>query len=393
MKNKPKKLIILQMKNKRIYLDYAAATPVDTGVIKAMKVSEVYFANPSALYASARQSKLSLEKARKESALFLQANTEEIVFTSGTTESNNLAIFGIASAFGEGRVITVQSEHSSVLGPIQQLADVGFEVVYCPVDEFGQIVLSEFESLLTKNTVLVSISYVNSELGTIQPLAKISRAIKDFNSINDADIKFHTDASAAVLTLACDVSRLGVDSLSLGGAKIYGPHGVGLLYVKRGLSIEPIQFGGGQQMGLRPGTESVSLAVGIAKALSIVSEKRSTHKGHFEILQNEMLNQLKRSKLEFKFNSPKNGLPNIINLSFAGQDGEDLVARLDAAGIEVATGAACEASNEDPSRALLAIGLSRAEAQSSLRVSFGINTTAEDLQMLADALSDIIQPK
>ena len=381
------------MKNKRTYLDYAAATPIDGEVLKAMEMSQENFANPSAPYASARQSKQVLDKARKESAMFLQANAEEVIFTSGATESNNMAILGIASAFGEGRIISIQTEHSSVLGPLQQLEDIGFEVVYCPVDSGGQVILSEFEKLLTKNTLLVTISYANSEIGTIQPITKISQVIKAFNTDNGSDIKFHSDASAAVLSLACDVARLGVDSLTLGGAKIYGPHGVGLLYVKRGLSIEPIQFGGGQQLGLRPGTEPVTLAIGLAKALTMASENISKYKSHLENLQNELMGMLIKSNLEFKLNSPKKGLPGVINISFIGQNGEDLVARLDAFGIEVATGAACEANNEEPSKALLALGLSYDDAQASLRISFGRSTTATDLQMLVGALSDIIQPR
>ncbi len=381
------------MKNKRIYLDYAAATPIDGEVLKAMEMSKENFANPSAPYASARQSKQVLDKARKESAMFLQANAEEVIFTSGATESNNMAILGIASAFGEGRIISIQTEHSSVLGPLQQLEDIGFEVVYCPVDSGGQVILSEFEKLLTKNTLLVTISYANSEIGAIQPITKISQIIKAFNTDNGSDIKLHSDASAAVLSLACDVARLGVDSLTLGGAKIYGPHGVGLLYVKRGLSIEPIQFGGGQQLGLRPGTEPVTLAIGLAKALTMASENRSKYKSHLENLQNELMGMLLKSKLEYNQNSPKNGLSGIINLSFPGQNGEDLMARLDAVGLEVATGAACEANNEEPSKTLLALGLSYDDAQASLRISFGRSTTATDLQMLVGALSDIIQPR
>lgn len=381
------------MKNKRIYLDYAAATPIDGEVLKAMEMSKENFANPSAPYASARQSKQVLDKARKESAMFLQANAEEVIFTSGATESNNMAILGIASAFGEGRIISIQTEHSSVLGPLQQLEDIGFEVVYCPVDSGGQVILSEFEKLLTKNTLLVTISYANSEIGTIQPITKISQVIKAFNTDNGSDIKFHSDASAAVLSLACDVARLGVDSLTLGGAKIYGPHGVGLLYVKRGLSIEPIQFGGGQQLGLRPGTEPVTLAIGLAKALSMASENRSKYKSHLENLQNELMGLLLKSKLEYNQNSPKKGLPGILNISFIGQNGEDLVARLDAVGLEVATGAACEANNEEPSKALLALGLSNEDAQASLRISLGRSTTVADLQILVGTLSDIIQPR
>lgn len=382
------------MKNKRIYLDYAAATPIDEEVARAMNEVEGNFANPSAQYASARESKLVLEKARKDVAMFLHANSVEIIFTSGASESNNMAILGIAGAFGEGRIISIQTEHSSVASPLQQLAEVGFEVVYCPVDKYGQINLDEFRRLLTKNTILVSISYANSELGTIQPITKIGRIVSEFNTVKGADVKFHTDASAAPLTLACDVARLGVDSLSLGGAKLYGPHGIGVLYVKRGLSIEPIQFGGGQQLGLKPGTEPVTLAVGMAKALNIAVSRRSEIIGLFGALREELTKQLGQTDLDLVLNGhPKAGLLNIINISLPGFNGEDLVALLDSRGVEVSTGAACEASNEEPSKTLLAVGVSKELAQASLRISFGVNTTASDVRMLVKVLSDIIQPK
>lgn len=379
------------MLKKRIYLDYAASTPVDNKVLKLTQLAQSQFANPSAQYASARQAKATLEQARKDSAMFLQCNSEEITFTSGATESNNLAILGIARARGEGRVISIASEHPSVMAPLAQLTNEGFEVVFCPIDNQGKIRLDAFQELLSKNTTLVSLAYANGELGTIQPLSKISQIIQQYNKDVGADIKLHTDASAGALTLPCDVARLGVDALTIGGSKIYGPHGVGLLYLQRGTEIDPLLFGGGQQKSIRPGTESVGLAVGLATALSIVAKRRKVDHGRFLDLHSLFKNELTSRNIQYTYNGhQKERLFQLFNIIIKEQSGEDLVAKLDARGIEVATGAACEASKDKPSRALLAIGLSKDQAQSSLRISFGRSTTEDDITTLAQAIFDII---
>lgn len=381
------------MKNP-VYFDYAAATPAAKDVINSIADAMGYFANPSAQYSSARKARELLESSRKDCAKFLQANSEEIIFTSAATESNNLAILGIARSFGEGRVISVASEHSSVVEPLEHLAEEGFEVINCPLDARGKIDIGKFENLLTKNTILVSIAYANGEIGTVQPIGKIGQIIKSYNAQNGSDIKFHADASAAALTLACDVARLGVDALSIGGAKIYGPKGVGLLYLKRGVSIEPLLYGGGQQNSIRPGSESVDLAVGLATALKIIVRERKEDHKKFTVLHRDLVNALDETGINYIYNGhPQERLYQVVNIVLPGQNGEDLVAKLDARGFEVSTGAACEATYEKPSRALLALGLTEQEAQSSLRISFGRTTTTQEVNALAKAIFDIIQPK
>lgn len=377
--------------NKRVYLDYAASTPLDGRVQKAMLASIGNFANPSAVYQSALEARRVLEGARKECALFLQCNSDEIVFTSGATESNNIAIFGASQRYKNGRIISITTEHSSVYEPLQKLKKNGFDVKYLKVDKTGLVDVNELAKLLTKNTRLVTISYASGEIGTIQPLIRIGQLIKAYNASRNSKILFHTDASAAALVLSCDVSRLGVDLLTLGGAKLYGPHGSGLLYVRRGSSILPIEFGGGQENGLRPGTQSVESAVGLGSALTAVKKERKKDHLNFKKLHEVMLLDLDKSVIDYHINgNPKERLFNIISLVLPGHNGEDLVAKLDVAGYEVSTGAACEAANEKPSRGLLAIGLNVADAQSSLRISFGRNTMPSEIKGFVSELKEIV---
>jgi cysteine desulfurase len=377
--------------NKRVYLDFAAATPIESKVKKAMADVSDLFANPSALYSSGLESRQRLEEARKKCALFLQCSSDEIVFTSGSTEANNLAILGTAKNYKSGRIISIASEHSSVIGPLDYLKKNGFEIKFAKISKTGQVDLNNLASLLTKDTRLVSISYANSEIGTIQPIRKIGQLIKAFNSSRNANINFHSDASAASLVLNCEASRLGVDMLSIGGAKIYGPHSAGILYVRRNCRLSPIEYGGGQESSLRPGTPDLKSAVGIAAALESVLEKRKSDLKKFQKLHDLLLNCLK-GKTSYIYNGhPSDRIFNIISLVLPGHSGEDMVAKLDVAGFEVSTGAACEASNDKPSRALMAIGLSVNEAQSSLRISLGRKTAPAQLVSFASKLIDIIE--
>lgn len=382
------------IKSKPIYLDFAASTPIEKVVREEMLEALNYFQNPSAQYKGANQLKQKLLEYRKRTALFLQCNYDEIVFTSGSTESNNLAILGTANTKTNSRIISIGTEHSSIHEPLMQLAKLGHDIKFAKIDKNGIVDLSDLAKLLTKNTALVSITYANSEIGCVQPINKIGQIVKSFNASRNSKILFHTDASAAALTLSCDVSRLGVDMLSLGGAKIYGPHSSGLLYVKRGTDLNPIMFGGSQELGLRPGSESPESIAGIAVALEIIKKSRKQDMEHFRKLHNILLDELKRLSIDYVYNGHhRERIFNVVNVSLPNQNGEDLVARLDAAGIEVATGAACEASNELPSRTLMAIGLSAREAQSSLRISFGRKTTVSEIKRFANALSGIIQPQ
>jgi cysteine desulfurase len=323
--------------------------------------------------------------------MFLQCNFDEIVFTSGSTESNNLAIFGAANHKKHGQVISISTEHASVREPLEKLKIEGFEVIYIDVDKNGLIDMDGLVSSLNGETILVTISYASSEIGTIQPISKISQAIKAFNAANNTRILFHTDASAASVVLPCDVSRLGVDLLTISGSKIYGPKGIGVLYVRRGTEIRPLNYGGSQENGLRAGTEPIELIAPMSKALELVLENKKRDASKFKELHNEFINLLNDKKIEYIYNGhKKDRLNNIVSIAFEGFNGEDLVAMLDADGYEVATGAACEANKEEPNRALLAIGLSREEAQGSLRISFGRGTQKPELRGLVLAIFDII---
>jgi cysteine desulfurase len=378
---------------KRAYLDFAAATPIDENVAKAMHDADEFFANPSAQYESARKAKEILTKARKECAMFLQCSSDEIIFTSGATESNNIAIQGVVLAHRTGRIISVATEHSSVIGPLNYLSELGYDVVYAPISNKGLVDLDSFANLLNEDTVLVTISYANSEIGTVQPITKISQIIKAYNASRGSNIILHTDASAGALTLSCDVSRLGVDLLSLGGAKVYGPKSAGLLYKMRGVELKPIIYGGSQENCLRPGTESIGMAVGMAKALSMVKQSRKKDSVHFKNLHQLLFAELDRVSIKYIYNGhPKDKIYNVASISVDGQNGEDLVARLDALGFEVATGAACEASSDEPSRALMALGRTKSEAQGSLRISLGRTTSEGEIKRFVDALSGIIRP-
>jgi len=381
------------IKQSRVYLDFAASTPLDKDVLNAMAGAYGEFANPSAQYKSANSARQKLLEARKEAAYFLQCNSDEIVFTSGATESNNMAILGTCPAGKKGRVISIATEHSSIYEPLMQIKKRGYEVVMAAITEQGIIDLNALGKLLTKDTKLVTISYANSEIGNVQPISKVGQLINAYNASRSTKVLFHTDASAATLNLSCDVSRLGADLLSLGGAKIYGPHSSGILYVKRSTALQPLMFGGLQENGLRPGSEAIDSAAGIAKALSIAKSRRREDTELYRKLHNILLDELKMYSIEYCYNGHhKERIFNVLSLSLPSQNGEDLVARLDALGFEVATGAACEAGNELPSRSLLALGLSKSQAQSSLRVSFGRNTTVSEIKRFAKALSGIIQP-
>lgn len=379
-------------KQKRVYLDFAASTPTDKAVINTMQDTLLQFANPSAQYHSARSSKELISLARKNCAMFLQCNTDEIFFTSGATESNNIALQGVAMQHRTGRIISIATEHPSITGPLDFLKKQGYDVVYAGMNEKGLIDLDDFAKLINEDTILVTISYANSEIGNVEPIAKIAQIIKSYNVSRGANVIFHSDASAAALLLSCDVARLGVDLLTLAGAKIYGPRTGGILYKRRGVDLKPILYGGSQEGSLRPGTESIDSIAGMAKALAIVKSSRKNDIDHFKKLHHLLLEELDKRTINYIYNgSPKDKIYNVINISLPGYNGEDLVARLDAIGFEVATGAACEAGNDEPSRALMAIGRTKKEAQGSLRISFGRSTTDEEIRRFAEALSGIIR--
>lgn len=370
----------------RIYFDYAAATPLDKEVQEAIDNTQKYYSNPSAMYTSAREAKKKLEFCRKQIAMSINAKAEEIVFTSSATESNNLAIFGTCRNYKSGRIISIRTEHPSVFEPLMQLKKEGFKIDWCHIDQYGRIDLEHLKILIKSNTRLITIQYANSTIGTVQPVAKIAKLINEIKLINSNKIIFHIDASGAQGSINLSTERLGVDMMTISSSKIYGPAGAAALFIRRGTILEPIIYGGKQEHGLRGGMENLTAIAGFSKAMQILDTRRKQDFIHYEKLYNYFIKNLS-SKIKFvEFGHPRERVHNIVSIAFYEVNGEDLVAYLDSMGVEVATGAACLAANEKPSRILLAIGVSEPMAQGSLRISFGRATTTKQLDILIDAL-------
>jgi cysteine desulfurase len=356
-----------------IYLDYAAATPLDQMVQKAMQpYFRAAFFNPSANYASAKQVRMALESARTKLAYNLGAKSSEIIFTAGGTEANNLAIHGIMSHFPEANIVVSSLEHESVLMPARQYGHKEVRVL-----SDGRLDLADLEKKIDENTVLVSVMQANNEIGTIEPIREISQIISRLRkSRNKLPLYFHTDAAQAANYLDLHVSSLGVDLMTVNGGKIYGPKQIGALYVKAGILLEPQILGGGQERGLRSGTENVAGAIGLATALEIAQNIRQEESIRLKKLQQNFIELLKAELPSAIVNgSLKHRLPNNIHFSLPGHDNERMLIELDEAGIMAAAGSACSASSEEPSHVLRAVGLSTELAQASLRFTMGRQTT------------------
>ena len=383
--------------SKRIYLDYAAATPVDPIVERAMApFAADEFANPSSLYTEGRLARQTLDDARHRIAQCLGAKSSEVVLTAGGTEAVNLAILGVGRRFPGAKVVTTAIEHQAVLGCVEALADEGHQTELVKVNNRGLVEPESVERAIDDQTVLVSIGLVNSEIGTIQPLAKIAAIIKEARADRTArgielPIYLMSDASAAAGLVSLQVSRLGVDLLVLNSAKIYGPKLSGGLYVRTGTDLKPLIYGGGQERGLRSGSQSVGLAVGLATALELADESRIDETGRLAALRD----QLKAGLLDIDGvtvnGDDRHGLPNNLNVTIPDVSGEELVYHLDRARLAVATGAACSASSDQPSHVLLAIGLSPEQANQSLRLTLGRPTTESDVATTVTLITNTVK--
>lgn len=372
-----------------VYLDYAAATPLDAGVLASMQpFFAVEFYNPSATYLAARHAAAELGKARTRVAHWLGARPAEVVFTAGGTEANNVAIHGVMRRFPEANVVVSAIEHESVLAPAQQ-----YDCREAPVHADGLVDLEALEAAIDDNTVLVSIMYTNNEVGSIQPLADIARLLERKRAARKTDLPlyFHTDACQAANYLDLHVARLGVDLLTLNGGKIYGPKQSGALFVAGHVELLPLTYGGGQERGVRSGTENVAQDVGLAAALDMVQSDRHEEVRRLQELQRTFIETITEAVPEVVVNgSQKKRLPNNVHLTFPGQDNERLLMELDEAGIMAAAGSACSASDEEPSHVLRAMGKSDAEAQGSLRFTLGRQTAAKDIERAVQALKTIL---
>lgn len=384
---------------KQVYLDYAATTKQSPEVTKAMRpYFEKHYGNSSSLHQFGQRAREAVETSRQNIAKFLNCSTAEVFFTGSATEADNLAILGAirnsrlrSMSFGgqaKPHVITSVIEHPAVLEPIKYLGKLGeIEVTYLPVDKNGLITPEQVEKAIRPNTVLVSIMYANNEIGVVQPIAEIGRLIKSTNQ----KIIFHTDAVQAANYLDCDAQKLGTDLLTLSGHKIYGPKGVGVLYVKKGVAIEPIMFGGHQEQSLRPGTENVAAIVGFGEAVEqIKNEKRKTK--NLEKLSDKLLDGILKNIPKTSLNgSCDNRLPNNVNISFSGVEGESILMALDQKGVCVSTGSACASGSLEPSHVLLSLGLSHQQAHGSIRFTLGKYTTKEEIDYVLKILPDIIK--
>jgi len=424
---------------KQIYLDYAATTYIDPRVLQKMRpyLTTVY-GNASSLYSLGREAKAAIDKAREDVAKILGASPQEIIFTGSGTESDNMAIYGIAQAYRDygNHIIISKIEHKAVLESAKKLEKEGFKVTYLNVDSQGIVKLGDLKKALNRKTILVSIMYANNEIGTIQPIREISKIIYEFKKRNFPSPKpaqasghgvlseakderaeeqassprwgersglreekflfsppaFHSDACQAAGAFSLKIKDLGVDLLTLNGSKIYGPKGSGCLYKNQDFKIEPLVVGGSQEMGLRAGTENTALIVGFSEALKLAEKLRKKESQRLKTLRDYFIKKVLKTIPSSRLNGhTQKRLPNNINLSFTGIEGESLVLRLDQYGISSSTGSACTSTDLTPSHVLLALGLPEDLAHGSLRLTLGRKTTKKDLDYVLKILPKIVE--
>jgi len=362
---------------KRVYLDFNATTPVEPEVLDAMlPYFSAEFANAASIHTPGQRARGAVETAREQVAALIGARPQEIVFTSGGTESDNHAIFGIVEAASgrEKHVVTSAIEHEAVLNACQELEKHGTRVTYLATDPDGQIDLAELRRAVRPETVLITIMHANNELGTVQPLEEAGRIAKE------ADVYFHTDAVQSAGKIPIDVNTLQVDLLSISGHKLYAPKGIGALYVRGGTRLRQLLYGGHHQRGFRPGTENVAGIVGLGRAAEIARESLAEDATHVSALRNKLQQGLLQRVPQARVNGgAARRTPNTTNLVFPGVEGEALLITLDLKGLACSTGAACSSGAVEPSHVLTAIGLPPEEARASLRFSLGRHTTEADV--------------
>jgi len=378
--------------SERIYLDHAATTPLDSRVLEAMlPYLRDYWGNPSSLYAEAREARKGLDAARRTVAELLGCQPQEVIFTSGGSESDSLAVRGAAHA-GRRRgnhIVVSPIEHHAVLHTVQQLEKEGFRATYLPVDGQGFVDLAALATAVTPETVLVSIMYANNEVGTVEPIAEAARIVKERNR----HCVFHTDAVQAVGMLDINVGRLGVDLLSIGGHKFYGSKGVGALYVRARTALQPQTLGGSQERNRRAGTENVAGVVGLARAMELACGEMASRIAHYRALRDRLLAEVP-ARVPFTHITgsldPERRLANSFSCCFQFVEGEAVLMALDLAGIAASSGSACTSGSLEPSHVLTAMGISDELARGSLRVTVGKDNTLAEMDRFLDVLPGII---
>jgi len=372
-----------------IYLDNAASTAVHPEVVKEMlPYFDVQYGNPSSIHQFGRKAKNAIQKARKQVAALIGAESDEIIFTSGGTESNNTIFYGIkfqGEKFEPSHIITSSIEHDAVLEPIREFEKNGCQITYLPVDKHGMINPDDITKSISEQTVMISIMFANNEVGTIQPIKEISKIC------NKYQIPLHTDAVQAVGKIPINVKDLGVDALSISSHKINGPKGVGALFLKKGSTTTPYILGGGQENGMRSGTENVASIVGFGKACEIAKDKLSDNISHFQTLHSSILSKVVKEIPHVKLNGhPQNRIFNNIHLTFLGVNGEDLIIKLDEHGIAASTGSACSMHTQKASHVLKAMGFNHEQITGSLRISFGHMNTLDEVEQTVEVLKKVV---
>ena len=370
-----------------IYLDNAASTQIHESVLASMlPYLKEQYGNPSSIHRYGRLSHKAVEKARKQVADLINAEPSEIIFTSGGTESNNTALHGIALKTPRSQIIISSIEHDAILEPCKKLEKSGFNVLYLPVDKFGTVDPIFLKNNLSEKTCLVSIMFGNNEVGTIQPIKEIA------NICNEKDIPFHTDAVQAVGKIPIDVKKLGVDMLSISSHKINGPKGIGALYIKKGIIIDPVILGGGQERGLRSGTENVANIVGFGKACEIAKLNLTQNLSLIKNLKDYLITKVLGEITHVTLNGhPDNRLPGNTHFTFLGVNGEDLIIKLDENGIAASTGSACSVHTQKASHVLQSMGFTHEQITGSLRLTIGVFNTQSDIDETVNILKKIVQ--
>jgi cysteine desulfurase len=379
------------MTGERIYLDYAATTPLEPRVLEAMMpYMTEHFGNPNSIHSFGREARRAIDEAREEVAQLLNCQPSEIVFTSGGTESDNLALRGVAEAYRHkgNHIVTTAIEHHAVLRTCKALEDMGFSVTYLPVDEHGLVSPEQVAEVVNERTILVSVMHANNEIGTIEPIAEIVRVVKE----KRPDTIVHTDAVQTVGHIPVDIQELGVDLLSFSAHKFYGPKGIGGLFVRKGVRLVPQITGGGQERNRRSGTENVAAIVGMAKALELAVEEMPTELSRLQALRDELITGVLNRIPETRLNGhPTLRLPHNANFSFRGIEGEALLLQLDLNGIAASSGSACSSGSLEPSHVLLALGLDYELAIGSLRITLGRFTSREHIVRLLNLLPKVVE--
>jgi len=370
-----------------IYLDNAASTPVHEQVFHEMiPFLQDQFGNPSSIHRYGRFAQRAIQNARKQIAHLINSEPNEILLTSGGTESNNTALFGLAHAAKGNKIITSSIEHEAILEPCKKLEKEGFEITYIPVDDSGLVNSKDIEKSITPETCLVSIMFANNEVGTIQPIQEISKIC------HDKQIVFHTDAVQAVGKVKLDVKELGIDMLSISSHKINGPKGVGSLYIKKGIEIIPFIFGGGQENGMRSGTENVASIVGFGKACQLAQENMKQNILHLQNIRNNLIAKVMKEIPLVTLNGHSDQrIANNAHFTFLGVNGEDLIIKLDENGIAASTGSACSVRVQKESHVLKAMRFSHDQIAGSLRLTVGISNTDSEIEKTVEILKKVVK--